>query len=175
MKKEKNYYFRDYVPIIIGGIILLVLIFALYLLLNYKTPSGLNEITDDDTGILSEKNVDVSASACPNIKLSDYVEKANKVTVSYEYKDESRGMTEIDSDDSGAMEEVFIKVPYIYISNVSDDIYVTLEDNNQFYEAETTKITSSDLVDNFAEIKKNDSTKLVTYTIKVYSRYRWMS
>lgn len=169
MKKSRDYYIRDYIPVFIGIAIFCVLGVTLFFVIKYQNPNKPLEVQEEPISAkFKEKKVDISSSTCPKVDLADLKEEADKVELSYEYYDKETG-EEAEYDSIFEMEstEYTLKIPLIYITNLTDNIYVILESNQ--YNDSYKKITTKDInEDGFAVYEGVYSEKALIYTVRVY-------
>lgn len=169
MKKGRDFYIRDYVPVFIGIIIFCVLGCALFVVIKYQNPTKPLEVQDEGVNAkFKEKKVDISSSTCPKVDLSDLKEEADKIELTYAFYDYETGV-DAEYDTSFELEQVgeTKQLPLIFITNLTDDVYVTLESNQ--YEDSYQKITTKDVDESgYAVYEGVYSEKSLIYTVRVY-------
>ena len=80
MKKIKYHNLREYVPVVIGIILLAVLGIILVFFINYENPSKILVVPEKEVSAkYKEKKVDISSSTCPKVNISKYKEMADEL------------------------------------------------------------------------------------------------
>lgn len=169
MKKGRDFYIRDYVPVFIGIIIFCVLGCALFVVIKYQNPTKPLEVQDEGVNAkFKEKKVDISSSTCPKVDLADLKEEADNIELTYAFHEVKTGeMVEYDSSLEQDLVEETQLIPNIYIANLNDKFYITLETSQ--YDDSYKKFTMNDVGDDgFAIYAGLYSEKSLIYTVKVY-------
>lgn len=169
MKKIKYHHnLREYIPVIIGVIMLIILGIILVFFINYQNPSIKVEIPKDEIGaIYKEKTVDISSSTCPKINISKYEDMSKELVIDYQFHEVETGLdVEYDSIFNKDVVKDTTIVPFIYFSNLKEGLYLTIDseqDPDSFY-----KITQENFKENKVSYICPYSEQSLIYTIKIY-------
>lgn len=168
MKKIKYHNLREYVPVVIGIVLLAVLGIILVFFINYENPSKILEVPEKEVSAkYKEKKVDISSSTCPKVNISKYKEMADELKTDYQFHEVETGL-DVEYDtifNKDAVKDTTI-VPFIYISNLKEGLYLTIEseqDPDSFY-----KITLEDFEEENVSYICPYSEQSLIYTIKIY-------
>lgn len=163
--KEKKEFKREYIPVIVTGIILILLIGALVFMIFYKGKLDLEDVPVDSGHKVDELNVEVDKDKCSTDLIKKLSNEANKIKMSYKEKAIQAELYEVD-DDSG---ENFYNYDYVWnvkFDNVTDNFYLKITNDSN----DTVKtITKDTLVDGKWEFDTVHNDDVVTYTISVIS------
>ena len=163
--KEKREFKREYIPVIISGIILILLIGALVFMISYKGNLELEEVPKDSGHKVDELNVEVDKDKCSTDLIKKLSKEANKIKMSYKEKSEKGELYAID-EDSG---ENFYTYDYFWnvtFDNVTDNFYLKVTNDTNDTVKTITKDTLLDGKWAFDTIPYDD---IITYTISVIS------
>lgn len=173
IKIEKERKFKiEYIPVIIGSIILILLFVLLVLTINYD--GDIKKEAIENNNAISETDdlaVEKQDSKCSKDELSNLLSSANKVSAEY-YVDEKTTKIELTEDnqyfyetlDNGNYTE---KIIAISISGIDDNIYAVI--TNNFNDAILT-IKKENLNEEGKYIFESvDIMTRVTYTVSIYS------
>lgn len=170
--KEKRPFKREYIPVIICGVILFLLIAGLVLAILYRIPEPKVKLDGSESNV-DELLVDTKSISSDQKLYDEMVEKAKKVDVTYQLKrdmvvgyDYPDGYEGDVSGEPPHTEEFAIRAKYfeIFISNVDPSMYLVFSDSKNIN------------VDKVINIKENaDKLKLnmgfvdevMTYTIEI--------
>lgn len=173
MKIEKERKFkREYIPVVLGGLILILLFVLLVLTINYDGNVKKEKI--ENKNIISETDdlaIEKNDSKCSKDELNKLIASANKVSAEY-YVDEKKTkieLTEENKDFYETLEDGYYKEKIISISigGITNDIYVEI--TNDFNDTVLT-IKEENLDKNGKYIfEAADINKRITYTVSIYS------
>lgn len=171
IEKEKKFK-REYIPVILGSIILILFFVLLVLTINYD--GNIKKEDLQETNAISETDdlaVDKTNSKCSQDVLNKLVNSANQVGAEY-YVDEERikvDPSEVDEYYYSTLDDGYEtnKIIAISISGITDDVYVRITNS---FDDTTWTIRSSDLNEDGKYIfKAVDMLTRVTYTVSIYS------
>lgn len=173
MKIEKERRFkREYIPVILGCLILILFFVLLVLTINYDGNIEKEKITNNNA--ISETDdlaINKTDSKCSQEELNKLMGNANKVGAEY-YVDEKRYKVELNEETKGfydTLDDGYAtdKIISISISGITDDIYAVI--TNDFNEA-TITVRKENLNEEGRYIFESvDASKRVTYTVSIYS------
>ncbi len=163
--KEKREFKREYIPVIVTGIILILLIGALIFMIFYKGKLDLEDVPTNNGHTVDELNVEVDKDKCSTDLIKKLSDEANKIKMTYKEKSATSELYET-GDDSG---ENFYNYDYFWnvtFTNVTDNFYLKITNDND----DTIKtITKDTLVDGKWQFDTMPSDDIITYTISVIS------
>lgn len=163
--KEKKEFKREYIPVIVTGIILILLVSALVFMIFYKGNLDLEEVPTDSGHKVDEINVEVDKDKCSTDLIKKLSNEANMIKMSYKEKAVQSGVYEV-SKEPGDNFYVYDYIWNVTFDNVSDNFYLRVTND---YDDTIKTITKDTLVDGkwgFDTIPNDD---VVTYTISVIS------
>lgn len=173
MKIEKERKFkREYIPVILGCLILILLFVLLVLTINYEGNVQKEKIENNNA--ISETEdlaIDKNNSKCSKEELNKLISNANKVGAEY-YVDEKKYKVDPTEENEQFYETLddgyaVDKIIAISISGITDDIYAVV--TNDFNDA-TLTIRKENLNEDGKYIFESaDASKRITYTVSIYS------
>ncbi|MBO5476046.1 MAG: hypothetical protein J5982_06080 [Bacilli bacterium] len=163
--REKKEFKREYIPVIITGIILILLVGALVFMIFYKGNLNLEEVPKDSGHKVDELNVEVDKDKCSTDLIKKLSDEANKIKMSYKEKAIEDGIYDVD-DDSGENFYLYDYVWNVTFDNVTDNFYLKITND---YDDTVKTITKDTLVDGKWEFDTIPDDDVVTYTISVIS------
>lgn len=163
--KEKREFKREYIPVIVTGVILILLVGALVFMLFYKGNLDLEEVPKDSGHKVDELNVEVDKDKCSTDLIKRLSDEANKIKMSYKEKTIQGDLYEVD-DDSGENFYTYDHVWNVVFENVTDNFYLKITNDSDDTVKTITKDTLQDGKWAFDTLVDDD---VVTYTISVIS------
>lgn len=163
--KEKKEFKREYIPVIVTGIILILLIGTLVFMIFYKGKLDLEDVPVDSGHKVDELNVEVDKNKCSTDLIKKLSNEANKIKMSYKEKTIQADLYET-GDDSGENFYTYDHVWNVNFDNVTDNFYLRI--TNDFDDTIKT-ITKDTLVDGKWTFDTVPDDDVVTYTISVIS------
>ena len=163
--KEKKEFKREYIPVIVTGIILILLVGALVFMIFYKGNLELEDVPKDSGHKVDELNVEVDKSKCSTELIKKLSDEAKKIKMNYKEKAIQADLYETD-DDSGENFYTYDHVWNVTFDNVSDNFYLKITNDSN----DTVKtITKDTLQDGKWSFDTEVDDDVVTYTISVIS------
>lgn len=169
IEKEKKFK-REYIPVIIAGVILVLFIILLILTINYEP-----NITEEDVGITEiveneDLAIEKNESKCNDEELNELIKSAAKISatysaqskeipVHYENEEENPGYSEEDV-------ETYLYIELL-IKGISKDVYLEITNNYN----DDKKIIKAEDANKKGEYRYEAPTmdERVTYTVSVYA------
>lgn len=171
MKIEKERKFkREYIPVIISGIILLLFFFLLVLTINYEGSEYSEEVQDSTNAINEDLALNKGDSKCSSEELTEMIASASKVSGNYQAA-RKKVPTTIAEEDEANPEYFADGFDYNYIeiiiSGITDNVYVEITNN---FNDDKKTIHASDLNEK-GEYRYEAPTmdQKVTYTVDIYA------
>lgn len=164
--KRKREFKREYVPVVIASILLVLLVIALIFAIFYdKKDFDIN--IPEENGMLNEILVDTSESLCDSKMMQKLYKKANDVKITYKpvKKVTSTGV-DLDSNEDIEVESYVYEVT---ISNISEDIYLIIKNDNIYTKEEVKTIKYTDTEKGKYVFTTDYTELLVTYETSIYS------
>ena len=165
IKKEKKFK-REYIPIIVLAIILILLLTILVLVFMWEK-KDFNINVPKDEFIANEIIVDTSGSLCDNKTVSKLYEDFSEVEFKWEVKEHKykNGADQY----TGELVDVTTYIYEVTFDNVTEDMYIIIENDNRRTEKEKVKFTYKDAKDGKITYKTEPTEILITYTVSIYA------
>lgn len=163
----KREFKREYIPVIITGLILIILVGALIFMISYKGNLKLEEVPNNSGHEVNEFNVDIDKDKCSNDLIKQLTKEAKKIEM--EYKDKTiRSEFPIEEAEEANDENLysFQYVWTVFFKNMTDNFYLKIT-NDKTDEVKT--ITKDTLVDGKWQFDTEQTGEVITYTISVIS------
>lgn len=164
--KRKREFKREYVPVVIASILLVLLVIALIFAIFYdKEDFDIN--VPEENGMLNEILVDTSESLCDSKTIQKLYNQANDVKVTYKpvKKVTSTGV-DLDTNEDVEVESYVYEVT---ISNITEDIYLIIKNDNIYFKDIVKTIKYADTKKGKYVFTTDYTELLVTYEVSVYS------
>ena len=171
MKIEKERKFkREYIPVVLAGLILLFFVILLFLTINYEPKAETSNNNDTNEVVNEDLAIDKEKSKCNTEELNEVINAANKISGTYSLQVKKVAIEDEENDNNleyytdGLQDYKYIE---ILIKGITDDVYVKI---NNSYNDEVKVIKASDLDEN-KEYKYEAPTmdERVSYTLEIYS------
>lgn len=172
MKIEKERKFkREYIPVVLAGLILLFFVILLFLTINYEPKVETSDNNDTNEVVNEDLAIDKEKSKCNTEELNEVINAANKISATYSAQSKK---IPLDYDPNEEITPEYFpdgtqKYNYleILIKGITDDVYVKILNS---YNDDVKVIKASDLDEN-KEYKYEAPTmdERVSYTVEIYS------
>lgn len=156
---------REYTPVVIAVIILIVLIGALIATLLYKG-EYLDETPQSDEFIQEEMVIDNKNSKCNSKELDELFKRARKVELETKMIKVFHETGVDTSDPEMGPVDIYVEVLEVTLNNVTDDIYIKVTNDANKNEQILKK---KDFKDGKVKFNTEYTTKVITYTIEVHA------
>lgn len=160
IEKEKKFK-REYIPVIIAIIIMIVMFAVLVLAIFYEDKNVYEEVPTTNSNT-SDLAVDKKDSKCSSKELDELIKISDKITAEYYLK----MIPSTAVDDFGDLMEGEQPVIELKVSNLTSDVYIIVKNS---LNDETKKYMFEDTTDGVFTFEGVSLDEKVTYTFEVYS------
>lgn len=163
--KEKKFK-REYVPVIVLALILILLLVILILVFMWEK-KDFNIRVPEEEYIANEILVDTSNSACSESTVSKLYQDFSEVEFKWTPVEIER--------DNGADQtnnQVVKTKTYVFdvtFDNVTEDMYIIIENDNRRTEKDRVKLTYADAKDGKITYRTEHTELVITYTVSIYA------
>lgn len=165
-EKKKEFFNKKYIPVVGLSILLLFLIISLGIVFTYEKKDYNIDVPEEEVEVV-DKVVDTSNSLCSKKEVNNLYQTANKVGITYNTvkKVVSKG---IDMQ-TGKEVDVLGYVQKVDITNVTDDIYIVVNNDNATSKQKNLKLSAKDAKDGVITYFTEYTNDVVKYSMKIYS------
>ena len=168
MKVQKERKFKkEYIPVIVLALILILLLTLLVVVIMYEKKDYKLPNMPEYEYVTNEILVDTSNSTCSAVEIDKLYQSANKVT--FKYAEErvvvGKGVDVI----TGEEEPTYGYVFNVQFSNITEDIYIRITNDNLFTEKKIVQIKAKDAEEGKYTYQTEYTDDVVTYTVEIYT------
>jgi succinate dehydrogenase hydrophobic anchor subunit len=164
MRSRNKEFKREYIPVIITGIILVLLIAALVFMIFYKGNLDLEEVPVDTGNKAEEINVEIDKDKCSSDLIKTLTNESSKIEMNYE---ENYMQSEVtDEEDSGENYYTYDPVWTVKFDNMTDNFYIKVTNDKT---DDVITLTKDTITDGKWQFDTQINNEVVTYTISIIS------
>ena len=164
--KSERKFKREYIPVIVLGFILILLLALLLIVFRYEKKDYNIKIPDSDYE-MNDLIIDTSDSLCSESEVDKLYNSAANIT--YEYSPTQIKVADGVNSDTGEKEDVMGTVYNVKIKDIPKDMYIIIENNNRFTKKEKVVLKSDKIKDNAVTYQTEYTDSIITYTVSVYT------
>lgn len=166
IKKERKFK-REYIPVVLLSIVLIVLLVALFIVFRWEKKNYKVNLPVENKPF-DEIIVDTSNSTCDAATISKLYETANKISFDYTPKKVVVDRTE---DEEGNMMDVYGWTFEITFKNIPKDMYIMIKNDSTLEEEKPiVRVDYEDTKDGVYTYTERSTIMMVTYTVSIYTK-----